>query len=73
VIALADLYGVSDELASRLKTAAKEAGRSEPMVVCCEVDIASLYSIQAIYENVFHAFTGHLDVPVNNAAHMVPY
>lgn len=71
-IAIADLHGVSDHLAARLKTAATEAGRTEPKVVCCQADIAKLDSVQAMYDVVTETFGGRLDVLVNNAAHMEP-
>jgi NAD(P)-dependent dehydrogenase (short-subunit alcohol dehydrogenase family) len=73
VIAVADLHGVSDELASRLKEVAKQAGHAEPTVVCCTVDISKLDSVQAMHETVSKIFDGRLDIVVNNAAHMEPY
>lgn len=71
-IAVADLHGVPEELASRLKARAVQAGRTAPKVVCHKVDIAQLDSVQAMYDHVSHAFGGRLDVLVNNAAHMEP-
>ncbi|KAG4431892.1 hypothetical protein IFR05_012626 [Cadophora sp. M221] len=72
-IALADLYGVSDDLVMRLKLAATRAGRPEPVVLSCTVDISKQDSVQALYEIVSEEFHGHLDIVVNNAAHMEPY
>ena len=72
-IAIADKHSVSDELAARLKSAAVEAGRAEPTVICCRVDIAHLDSVKAMYDQVVETFDGRLDVVVNNAAHMEPY
>jgi len=39
-IAMADLYGVPDDLAKKWKSAAADAGRPEPVVLSCTVDIA---------------------------------
>ncbi|KAI4933285.1 hypothetical protein J4E86_011555 [Alternaria arbusti] len=72
-IAVADLHGVSDELSTRLKQAATQAGRAEPIVVCCTVDISKLDSVQAMHDIVSRAFDARFDVVVNNAAHMEPY
>ncbi|KAJ8115993.1 hypothetical protein OPT61_g2480 [Boeremia exigua] len=72
-IAMADLHGVSDDLAARLKSAATQAGRAEPKVVCCKVDISQLDSVRALFDVITEAFGGRLDVVVNNAAHMEPY
>ncbi|KAJ4988897.1 hypothetical protein SVAN01_05521 [Stagonosporopsis vannaccii] len=73
VIVVADLHGVSQELAAKLKSAAKEAGRTEPTVICCQVDIARFESVRAICDQASKAFDGRLDVLVNNAAHMEPH
>lgn len=72
-IALADLYGVSDDLVMKLKLAATQAGRSEPVVLSCTVDISKQDSVQKMYEIVSERFGGRLDIVVNNAAHMEPY
>ncbi|PSN64428.1 NAD(P)-binding protein [Corynespora cassiicola Philippines] len=72
-IALADLHSVSDELATKLKSYATQAGRPELQVLCCKVDIASSDNIQAMRDTVSQGFGGRLDVLVNNAAHMEPY
>jgi NAD(P)-dependent dehydrogenase (short-subunit alcohol dehydrogenase family) len=72
-IAVADVHGVSYELAERLKEAAKSAGRAEPVVMDYTVDISNLDSVQDMHETVLLAFDGRLDVVVNNAAHMEPY
>ena len=69
-IAVANLHGVSDELATRLKEAAMHAGRTEPTVVCCTVDISKLDSAQAMHKTVSRAFDSRLHIVVNNAAHM---
>ncbi|KAL4917386.1 hypothetical protein BDW62DRAFT_211238 [Aspergillus aurantiobrunneus] len=62
VIAVADLHGMSGDLAAKLKLAAVHAGRPEPVVLSCLVDIARQDSVQAM-----------LDIVVNNAAHMESY
>lgn len=72
-IAMVDVHGVSDELAARLKLAAKLNGRAEPKVVCCQVDITHLESVRAMHNEVSKAFDDRLDILVNNAAHMEPY
>lgn len=72
-IAMADLHGVSEKLAAGIKAAAAQAGHTEPLVICCQVDISQLESVQAMYAVVSKAFEGRLDVVVNNAAHMEPY
>lgn len=72
-IAVVDLHGVSDELVAQLKTAALQAGRPEPAVLACTVDIADPQSVQAMHDAVTQRFDGRLDVVVNNAAHMEPY
>ena len=72
-IAVADLHSVSEQLITKLKLAATEAGRPEPMVVSCTVDIAKHDSVQAMHDTITRAFGGRLDVVVNNAAHMEPY
>ncbi|KAF2425346.1 NAD(P)-binding protein [Tothia fuscella] len=72
-IALADLYGIADDLHVKLKTAATDAGRPEPVVLRCTVDIAQPDSVQAMYDTVSQGFGGRLDIVVNNAAHQEPY
>jgi tRNA A37 threonylcarbamoyladenosine dehydratase len=47
-IAIADLRGVSEEVASKIKARAVQAGRIAPKVVCHKVDIARLDDIKAI-------------------------
>ncbi|RYP91272.1 hypothetical protein DL770_002590 [Monosporascus sp. CRB-9-2] len=71
-IAIADLHGVSGDLAAKLKLAATQAGRPEPVVLSCTVDIARQDSVQAIHDTVSQGFGGRLDIVVNNAAHMEP-
>ncbi|KAF6805344.1 short chain dehydrogenase reductase, partial [Colletotrichum musicola] len=71
-IAVADLHSVSDELVQRLKSAATEAGRPEPKVLAYTVDISNKDSVQKMREAVAEAFSGHLDILINNAAHMEP-
>ncbi|KAL6416316.1 hypothetical protein AUP68_00533 [Ilyonectria robusta] len=68
-IAVVDLHGVSDDLVEKLKLAATEAGRPEPMVLSCTVDIADQDSVQATHDIVSRSFGGCLDILVNNAAH----
>lgn len=72
-IAVADLHGVSDDLVAKLKLAAVQAGRPEPVVLSCTVDIAKQDSVQAVHDIVSQGFGGRLDIVVNNAAHMEPY
>ncbi|KAF3356753.1 hypothetical protein VD0004_g3168 [Verticillium dahliae] len=72
-IAVVDLHGVSDNLVADLKQVAKEAGRDEQIVISCTTDIANATSVRAAYDKVVAAFSGRLDVLVNNAAHMEPY
>ncbi|KAJ4354322.1 uncharacterized protein N0V89_006057 [Didymosphaeria variabile] len=72
-VAIADLHGMADDLAVKLKLAATQAGRPEPMVLSCTVDIASQEGVQAMYDTVSQGFGGRLDIVVNNAAHMEPY
>lgn len=71
-IAVADLKGVSDELATKLKLAAEQAGRPRPMVLCCTVDITNLESVHRMHETVSREFGGLLDITINNAAYMEP-
>ncbi|OJI99311.1 hypothetical protein ASPVEDRAFT_38739 [Aspergillus versicolor CBS 583.65] len=71
-IAVADLHGVSGDLVAQLKSAAVQAGRPEPTVLSCTVDIASRESVQAMHRTVSEGFGGRLDIIVNNAAHMEP-
>lgn len=56
----------------KLKVLATEAGRPEPIVLGCTVDIAELQSVQALGNTLSTAFDGRLDVVVNNAAHQEP-
>ncbi|KAH6620582.1 hypothetical protein C7974DRAFT_316518 [Boeremia exigua] len=72
-IAIVDLHGVSDELVAKLKLAATQAGRAEPIVISCKVDIADSNSVHAMHATVAQAFDGRLDIVINNAAHMEPY
>lgn len=72
-IAVIDLHGVSDELVAKLKMAAIQAGRPEPDVLSCTVDIAKLENVQAMHNTVVQRFGGRIDVVINNAAHMEPY
>lgn len=73
-IALADINDISDDLVRQLKQAALDAGRQqEPVVLKCTVDIASLESVQHMYETISQTLDGRLDILVNNAAHQEPY
>lgn len=49
-----------------------QAGRPEPSVLGCTVDISSPESVQAMHEVVSRGFNGCLDILINNAAHMEP-
>lgn len=71
-VAVADLHGVADDLVAGLKQAAAEAGRDEPKVLGCTVDIAQLARVRAMHDLVSQALGGHLDVVVNNAANIKP-
>lgn len=71
-IAVADLHGVSSDLVSQLKSAAVQAGRPEPSMLSCTVDIASPESVQEMHRMVSEGFGGRLDIVVNNAACMEP-
>jgi NAD(P)-dependent dehydrogenase (short-subunit alcohol dehydrogenase family) len=73
VIAIADLHEVADGLKSRLRSAATEAGRPEPLVISVQVDISDLGSVQALFNTLAPALNSRLDVLVNNAAVMEPY
>jgi NAD(P)-dependent dehydrogenase (short-subunit alcohol dehydrogenase family) len=72
-IACVDLHGIADELIHKLKSAATEANRPEPVVLGYKVDIAIQDSVKEIYDLVTEEFSGRLDILVNNAAHMEPY
>ena len=72
-IALADLHGISSDLVEKLKTAAAQAERPEPVILSCTVDIAQQDSVQAMYDTIAAGFDGRLDIVVNNAAHQEPY
>ncbi|KAH7397803.1 putative NADP(+)-dependent dehydrogenase [Cadophora sp. MPI-SDFR-AT-0126] len=72
-IAIADLHPLSDDLVLKLKLAATQAGRAEPIVLSFTVDIAAQDNVQAMHDTVSQSFGGRLDVVVNNAAHMEPY
>ncbi|KAJ0422229.1 hypothetical protein BJY00DRAFT_280446 [Aspergillus carlsbadensis] len=71
-IAIADLHGIPTDLVAKLKSAAAEAGRPEPTVLSCVVDISSWESVQTLRDVVEQHFAGRLDIIVNNAAHMEP-
>lgn len=72
-IAVVDLHGVSEILVKKLRTAASEAGRSEPMIIRYTADISKGQSVQDLHTAVSEAFGGRLDILVNNAAHQEPY
>jgi NAD(P)-dependent dehydrogenase (short-subunit alcohol dehydrogenase family) len=72
-IACVDLHGISNELIDKLKSAATQAGRPEPLVLGYELDIASLDSVKTMCDSVTREFNGRLDILINNAAHMEPY
>lgn len=72
-IALFDLHGVSDDLVEKLRRAAVDAGRPEPLIISCTVNIADATDVKTAHAKVSEAFGGRLDVLVNNAAHMEPY
>ncbi|KAJ4135262.1 hypothetical protein NW768_004884 [Fusarium equiseti] len=72
-IACVDLHGIADELIYKLKSAATQANRPEPVVLGYKVDIASQDSVKGMYDLVTKEFGGRLDILVNNAAHMEPY
>lgn len=72
VIAIADLHGISGHVVEKLKLLATQAGRPEPIVLGCTVDIAELQSVQALGDTLSKVFGGRLDVVVNNAAHQEP-
>jgi NAD(P)-dependent dehydrogenase (short-subunit alcohol dehydrogenase family) len=72
-IALADIQPVSDTLVANLKASAVEAGRTEPQILVCTVDITSLSSVQELHKHVTQTFDNNsIDILVNNAAHMEP-
>ena len=74
-IALADIHPVPETQISNLKTAATQAGRAEPRILACTVDITSLSSVQDFHDRVAQALDGSkpaVDILVNNAAHMEP-
>lgn len=72
-IALADIKPVPEPLISNLKTAAVQAGRTEPQILACTVNITSLSSVQAFHDNVTQALDGKpIDILINNAAAMEP-
>lgn len=71
-IAMVDLHGVSDTLTAQIRAAAVQAGNPEPLVLSCKADIASRESVQDLHDAVAQAFSGRLDIVVNNAAHMEP-
>ncbi|KAL3454601.1 hypothetical protein BJX65DRAFT_260854 [Aspergillus insuetus] len=71
-IAIADLQEIPADLIAKLKSAATEAGRPEPTVLSCVVDISSQESVQAMRDTVDQHFNGRLDILVNNAGHMEP-
>jgi NAD(P)-dependent dehydrogenase (short-subunit alcohol dehydrogenase family) len=71
-IAIADLQGIPPDLVAKLKTVATQAGRPEPTVLSCIVDISNRESVQALHGTVEQEFGGRLDILVNNAAHMEP-
>jgi NAD(P)-dependent dehydrogenase (short-subunit alcohol dehydrogenase family) len=72
-IAVIDLHGISDELVSRLKAAAVEAGRPDPQIITGKVNISKLESVVSFRHVLSKAFNDRLDVVVNNAAHQEPY
>jgi len=72
-IGLVDFHEISDDLVARLKSAATESGRAEPVILHFAVDIAKLDDVQALHKRISQHFGGRLDVLVNNAAHMEPY
>ncbi|CAJ0553078.1 Ff.00g115900.m01.CDS01 [Fusarium sp. VM40] len=72
-IACVDLHGISDELIHKLKSAATQVNRPEPVMLGYKVDIASLDSVKSMCDSIKEKFSGRLDVLVNNAAHMEPY
>ncbi|GKZ39592.1 hypothetical protein AbraIFM66950_000695, partial [Aspergillus brasiliensis] len=71
-IAVTDIRGVSSDLLAQLKSAAAQAGRSEPSVISCAVDISGRDSVRALHRTLLQGFGGRLDIVVNNAAHMEP-
>lgn len=71
-LALLDLHGISDDLLTRLRDAAKEAGRNEPLVLGYEGNISDQASVERFRDQVLEAFRGRLDILVNNAAAQEP-
>ncbi|KAI5362224.1 Putative short-chain dehydrogenase/reductase SDR, NAD(P)-binding domain superfamily [Septoria linicola] len=72
-IVLADLYDISPPLVSKLKAAASEAKRGEPVVITGTVDISNLTSVEAFQEQGSAAFHDRLVVLDTNAAQQEPY
>lgn len=72
-IACVDLHGIADEFVHKLKSAATQANRPEPVVLSYKVDISNQDSVKEMYDSVTEEFSGRLDILVNNAAHMEPY
>ena len=72
-IILADVLSVDDSLISALKKAARSAGRLEPTILSCVVDISDPRSVDSLLHEITAAFQGRLDILVNNAAHQEPY
>ncbi|KAL2795438.1 hypothetical protein BJX66DRAFT_302073 [Aspergillus keveii] len=71
-IAIADLQEIPTDLVAKLKSAATQASRPEPMVLSFVVDVSSQESVKALRDAVEQHFDGRLDILVNNAGHMEP-
>lgn len=60
-------------LAAEIRTAAKEAGRSEPQVVELQMDVTSSESVNACAKQVLEAFHGRIDIVIANHGVLEPF
>lgn len=72
-IALADIHGVSDDLLTGIKDAARIANRPEPTVLGQATDISDAESVKQLLDAIESGFDGRLDILVNNAGYMEPF
>lgn len=70
-ILLADLQDIPSNLVQKVKEAAIQANRPEPVIRRYKVDISDLSSVQSMQEAVSQEFE-YVDILVNNAAYMEP-
>ncbi|KAF2795757.1 oxidoreductase-like protein [Melanomma pulvis-pyrius CBS 109.77] len=62
-----------EQVSQQMLAAAKKAGRNPPNIVTLQLDVTSGASVSAALAQVSAAFSGRLDILINNAGYLSPF